>query len=190
MTQQIIYTGLANNDHRGETLRSAFIKANSNFTELYSIASNTSNTLNAAFAQANAGGNNVVTTVAVNAGSNTGNIAIDLTKQVNRIYPYDSKVGNQYTLADGVEGQIIYLVPHNAYTSVGGNVEYTTVSVSNARYRDVGTGDFIEGSVSWWLPFGGQYGMTDSYIKLGSYNSLVTLIYTDGHWNLPHSIFD
>lgn len=141
--------------------------------------------------QTTAYNDNILLTVSKNAGSNTGSIAIDLTKQVNKLHPYDSGDGDQYTLADGVEGQILHLVPNTAYSSAGVGVEYTTVSINHARYREVGSGDIIEATnANWWLPFGGQFGMTDGYIKLGSYNCLVTLIFTDGHWNLPHSIFD
>lgn len=187
MTQQFINTGQAADDHNGESLRSAFTKTNTNFTELYRTTANLSNDI----ANVSVYSSNVLSTVAKNTGSNTGNVTIDLTKQVNKIHPYDSTVGNQYILTDGVEGQILYLVPNNAYSSAGVNVEYTTMKIDHARYRDVGTGDIIETTnATWWLPFGGQFGMTDGYIKLGSYNCLVTLIFTDGHWNLPHSIFD
>lgn len=127
---------------------------------------------------------------AVNAGSNEDSVAIDITKQINILEPMGnsagSPVGNQYTLADGVEGQILYLVPSGTYN---GGDEYTTVKISHARYRNISDGNIIQQTdADWWLPFGGTLGTTDA--KTGSYNALVTLIFTEGHWNLPHSIFD
>lgn len=191
MSIEIINVGTQANDGTGDTLRDGFIKTNNNFSELYSTLQVVSTKANSSYDLANTSSGIILSTVSVNAGSNTGNVAIDLTKQVNKLHPYDSGNGNQYTLADGTEGQILHLVPNNAYSSAGVGVEYTTMRIDHARYRDPGSGDIIEATnANWWLPFGGQFGMTDNYIKLGSYNSLVTLIYTNGYWNLPHSIFD
>lgn len=125
----------------------------------------------------------------VNSGTNEGSVAIDITKQVNILEPMGSTgtpVGYQYTLADGSEGQILYLVPSGTY---GNGDEYTTVKINHARYRNITNGNIIEQTNAvGWLPFGGS--LTSDDAKIGSYNALVTLIFTEGHWNLPHSIFD
>lgn len=134
---------------------------------------------------------NTVSMVAgeADAGNNTGSVPIDLNKTINKLHPWGnagSVTGDQYTLADGIEGQIMYLVPRNGY---GSGDEYTTVKFAHCRYRDISSGNIIEANdIGWWLPFGGILGSSDA--KIGSYNSLITLIFTDGHWNLPHSIFD
>ncbi len=100
---------------------------------------------------------------------------LDLTKTVNKITPLSGGGSGQYTLADGVEGQIMYIVPASASDS-----EYTTMAFDHARWTN-GNNIISEGTdVSWWLPFHGSY--------FGS--SVITLIFTDGHWNLPHNYFD
>ena len=104
-------------------------------------------------------------------------IELDITATINKLYPL-SAGPNQYHLADGVEGQIMYLVP-----AIGGETadEYTSLNISHARFTD-NTGT-ISGSVYevtdavWWLPF-----------RTGA--ASLTLIFTDGYWNLPHGVFD
>lgn len=128
------------------------------------------------------GPTNILTTVAKDAGSSTGTIALDLTKLVNKIVPQTSGDDDQYTLADGIEGQIMYIV-------AGGdlNSEYTSMKFANARYRNA-SGNIVEASnVAFWLPFGGSL---TGESQMTAYNTSVTLIFTDGYWNLPHSIFD
>lgn len=103
---------------------------------------------------------------------------LDVTTLINKLTPQLSGGGQQYHLADGVEGQIMYLVP-----ATGGEVnnQYTTMSFDNARWSN-GNGVINEGtSVSWWLPFQNPNG--------GS-SAVLTLIFTDGAWNLPHNWFD
>jgi hypothetical protein len=100
--------------------------------------------------------------------------ALDLTKTINKLTPVTSGGGSQYTLADGVEGQIMYIVPASASDN-----QYTTMSFEHARWSN-GNNIINEGSdVSWWLPFHGNFG-----------SAVITLIFTDGHWNLPHNYFD
>lgn len=128
------------------------------------------------------GPTNILTTVTKDAGSSTGTIALDLTKLVNKIIPQTSGDNDQYTLADGIEGQIMYVV-------AGGDLsaEYTSMKFANARYRDT-SGNIVEASnVAFWLPFGGSL---TGESQNTAYNTSVTLIFTDGYWNLPHSIFD
>jgi hypothetical protein len=103
--------------------------------------------------------------------------ALDLTKSINKITPLTSGGGSQYTLADGVEGQIMYIVP-----ATGGEQmdEFTTISFDNARWTN-GNGVINESTdVSWWLPFRGYQAQS----------AVLTLIFTDGAWNLPHNYFD
>jgi hypothetical protein len=128
------------------------------------------------------GPTNILTTVTKDAGSSTGTIALDLTKLVNKIIPQTSGDDDQYTLADGIEGQIMYIV-------AGGDLsaEYTSMKFANARWRNT-SGNIVEASnVAFWLPFGGSL---TGESQNTAYNTSVTLIFTDGYWNLPHSIFD
>jgi len=72
----------------------------------------------------------------------------------------------------------MYIVP-----GTGGemNNQFTTMSFDNARWSN-GNGVINENtSVSWWLPFQNPNG--------GS-TAVLTLIFTDGAWNLPHNWFD
>jgi len=128
------------------------------------------------------GSTNILTTVTKDAGSQTGTIALDLTKSVNKIVPWISGDDDQYTLADGVEGQIMYIVAGGTVAS-----DYTSMKFAHARYRN-SIGNIVEDiNVAYWLPFGGN--LNGESINT-AYNTSVTLIFTDGHWNLPHSIFD
>jgi len=126
-------------------------------------------------------GSFVASTSTVDAGSNAGSIAIDLTKQINKLVPYGNGTtpsSDMYTLADGIEGQIMYLVPSGKYTNED---EYTTVKFAHARYSS-GTNIEETADKDWWLPFRGA--------TTPQHPMVVTLIFTDGHWNLPHSYFD
>jgi hypothetical protein len=99
---------------------------------------------------------------------------LDLTVSVNKLTPQSSNGPNQYHLSDGVEGQIMYIVPSSPFA---GN-EYTSMTIANARWSD-GNGYIYEGQASWWLPFRGNQAF-----------AVLTLIFTNGCWNLPHSVFD
>jgi hypothetical protein len=87
--------------------------------------------------------------------------AIDLTKTVNKLTP------GYYTLADGVEGQIMYLVRQTGLD--------TTVEISVAHARN-GASEYTDYP---HYPFAG-----------GSSNDLVTLIFTDGHWQSSGDSWD
>ena len=95
--------------------------------------------------------------------------ALDLTKSINKL------TSGFYTLADGVEGQIMYLVPQNGIT-VAGNVG---VSVANFR-----TSDFT-GAGGALLPFRiyNGVGVIDS-------TGLCTLIFTDSAWQQTGGAWD
>ena len=79
--------------------------------------------------------------------------AIDLTKSVNKLTP------GYYTLADGVEGQVMYLVRQTGLS--------TTVEIIVAHARN-GASEYTDYA---HYPFAGT-----------SSNDLTTLIFTDGHW--------
>jgi hypothetical protein len=89
--------------------------------------------------------------------------ALDLTKSVNKLAE-----GN-YTLADGVEGQIMYLVLRNG--SLPANV---AVLVANSRITGI---SYIGGSTL--LPFRVYENSNDDYYDS---TGLCTLIFTDGAW--------
>jgi hypothetical protein len=85
--------------------------------------------------------------------------AIDLTKSVNKL------TDGVYTLANGVEGQIMYLVAQN------GVVE-ANVSVLVANSRNIGVGTLS--------PFSVYDNSDDSYYD--NIGGICTLIFTDGAW--------
>lgn len=107
----------------------------------------------------------------------TAVVEIDTAKAINKLGPTTGFTSGDYHLSDGTEGQIMHIVPNAAIATN----EYTTVAIDNARWH---SGSSInEGSVNYWLPFSGIYGNSNA-------SAVVTLIFTDGHWNLPHSYFD
>ena len=85
--------------------------------------------------------------------------AIDLTKSINKL------TDGVYTLANGVEGQIMYLVAQN------GVVE-ANVSVLVANSRNIGVGTLS--------PFSVYDNSSDSYYD--NIGGICTLIFTDGAW--------
>jgi hypothetical protein len=87
--------------------------------------------------------------------------AIDLTKTVNKLTP-----GN-YSLADGVEGQVMYLVRQT------GTINTVIISVAHARNGASEYTDYPH------YPFAGT-----------SSNDLTTLIFTDGHWQSSGDSWD
>lgn len=95
---------------------------------------------------------------------------LDLTKQVQKL------TDGYYSLADGVEGQMIYLVPQNgtAYNNV-------TVSVANGRLVDEGTVGTVYTNID-FFPFRDTLGTA---IK-----NIVTLIFTDGAWQASSGQWD
>ena len=95
--------------------------------------------------------------------------ALDLTKSINKL------TSGNYTLADGVEGQIMYLVPQDGIT-VAGNVG---VSVANFRMADfTGTGGSL-------LPFRIYNG-----VDLMDSTGMCTLIFTDNAWQQSGGAWD
>ena len=89
-------------------------------------------------------------------------IALDLTKSVNKL-----AIGN-YTLADGVEGQIMYLV-----RQTGATYNAIMINVANAR---------VDGTL---------YTTIDYYpFDNGSFLNMSTLIFTDGAWQADIGSWD
>jgi hypothetical protein len=107
-----------------------------------------------------------------------GTIELNVNAKVNKLVPQASSGGSQYHLADGYEGQVMHIVAATGGEQIS---EYTSMSFDHARWSNNTSstpGVINEGlNVSWWLPFRG--GAT-----------ALTLVFADGSWNLPHSIFD
>jgi hypothetical protein len=88
--------------------------------------------------------------------------AIDLTKSVNKL------TNGIYSLADGVEGQIMYLVPRN-----GVNPEDVAVSVAHSRIAGIA---YTPATLAPFRVY--EYANDDYYNSTG----MCTLIFTDGAW--------
>jgi hypothetical protein len=208
MSQQTINTGNSANDRSGDSLRSAFTKINSNFTELYTaLGLNADTDLNlGAFeftgstisttdssgitvAQATTitsdltvGGDITLDGVVKHstiektggAGSETST-ALDLAKSVQVLVSADGN-DDSWSLADGVEGQIMYFVPKGA----GLNNHY--INIANVRYFS--EGGYTVGPKS-WIPF-----QIDDNLRAEDWRSLAVAVFTDGAWNTDTSWFD
>jgi len=95
-----------------------------------------------------------LSTVAKTGGDQITPTAIDLTKNVNKL------TSGRYTLADGVEGQLMYIVPQHSSGAVDMLIE-----VANA---DLGIGAVIN---------------QDLVFKGDGTSQVITLIFTDGAWS-------
>jgi hypothetical protein len=103
-------------------------------------------------------------------------IVLDVYATINKLTPI-SGIAQHYYLEDGVEGQIMYIA-----LATGGemNAEDTCMSFDHARWSN-GLGNLTEDTgVTSWMPFRNSSG--------GS--TILTLVFIDGHWNLPHNFFD
>ena len=89
--------------------------------------------------------------------------AIDLTKSVNEL------TSGTYTLADGVQGQIMYLVPRT-----GASLSTITVTVANARVMYTGSNPAAVYVAKAWQPFVPTIN--------GPTQNISTLIFTSGAW--------
>ena len=114
------------------------------------------------------GGNTPADNVTITV-SNLLPTAIDLTKSINKL------IDGDYTLADGVEGQIMYLVPQD-----GTALNNVSVSVANARVGGNTTGAEL-------LPFRIYEHSGDGFYE-GT--GLCTLIFTDGAWQQSGGAWD
>jgi len=108
------------------------------------------------------------------AGSETST-ALDLTKSVQVLVSADGN-DDSWSLADGVEGQIMYFVPKGA----GLNNHY--INIANVRYFS--EGGYTVGPKS-WIPF-----QIDDNLRAEDWRSLAVAVFTDGAWNTDTSWFD
>jgi hypothetical protein len=109
----------------------------------------------------------IYSTVESIGGSDSGSAtALDLTKAVQVLDSADTN-NDTFSLADGVEGQIMYFVPKGT-TTAG-----IYVIIDNARTWNGSS--YITGSFA-WVPFDVDGGT--------NFKSLATAIFTDGAWNL------
>jgi hypothetical protein len=102
--------------------------------------------------------------------SNNGS-NIDLTKAIHKL------TQNDYNLADGIEGQVIHLVPQPNVSDVGA----IWVQVANARH---GTNTWTG---AWLAPF--RQTLSGDYQDIID-SSLCTLIFTDGAWQQTGGLWD
>lgn len=144
MAKQTINLGTAADTKSGDPLRTAFTKINQNFDELYA-----------------GGASGVSTTVAKTGGVGVNNkVALDLTKSINKL------AAGYYSLADGVEGQILRVVKQT------GNTDTTVIYVTN-KCRINGT----------------EY--TNNYIEpFANGQNVITFIYTDNAWQSDNGLWD
>ena len=141
MTQQIINVGTVANDGQGDSLRTAFIKSNDNFTELYTsaitiptIVSGNSNV----FVNANA---NV--TIGVRGVANVMVVSSNLVTITG-----DLAVTGNASLTGNIVGDAIY----NGTTSIqipspGGNASVAVAGVSNIAVWST-DGQYVSGTIS------------------------------------------
>lgn len=100
--------------------------------------------------------------------------ALDLTKSINKL---TDNAGSNYTLADGVEGQIMHLVPKDG--AVRANI---WINIDHVRILS----DYTSTAAIIANP--AYYPFTPS--TSGNVLNVVTLIFTDGAWNVSGGSFD
>jgi hypothetical protein len=115
-------------------------------------------------------------TIEKTGGANSGTAtALDLTKSVQVLVSADAD-DDSWSLADGVEGQIMYFVPKGA----GLNNHY--INIANVRYFS--EGGYTVGPKT-WIPF-----QIDDNLRAEDWRSLAVAVFTDGAWNTDTSWFD
>ena len=110
----------------------------------------------------------------IGTGDNVYPTALDLTKTINKL---TDNTGSYYTLADGVEGQIMYLVPKDGATVAG-----IAVFIEHARILNNATTTATVINNPEYFPFTGA--------ATNWNNNMATLIFTDGAWNVSTGSFD
>jgi hypothetical protein len=100
--------------------------------------------------------------------------AIDLTKTINKL---ENNTGSNYTLADGVEGQIIYLVPRDGATN---DSVYIIVNHGRVLNNSGATTAAVFTDIA-FNPFGTDTAMT---------SNVITMIFTDGAWQSSGGVWD
>jgi hypothetical protein len=96
-------------------------------------------------------------------------IVLDVTKAIHKL------ANGEYSLADGQEGQIIYIVPQTGATPLGVELYITNARVVSNSYSEV-----INNGL--FLPFSGSVN--------NNLRNVITLIFTDGAWNLSTGEWD
>lgn len=112
---------------------------------------------------ASSGGNPTYATEA----NNHLNLTLNLNIPIHKLSGYDSV---NYIVNNGVEGQIIYLVPAS-----NGNLSGVNITFSNARFNN-GTGIISTQS---------NYSITLYQGEHSHSGAIATIIFTDGCWNIP-----
>jgi len=106
-----------------------------------------------------------------------GPLPLDLTKSVHRLNgPGDADA--LYSLADGTEGQIIYLVPNS-------DTYYQTATVVVNEARVLGNSAINTATLYTNAVFKPFFDSTDASVK-----NVVTLIFTDGAWQSSSGLWD
>lgn len=100
--------------------------------------------------------------------------AIDVTKTINKL---GDNTGSYYTLADGIEGQIMYLVPKDGATNLG-----TSITVAHGRVLNA------SGSTSATVYTDIAFNPFNAYS--GDIPNVVTMIFTDGAWQASAGAWD
>lgn len=132
MARQIINISTIANDRNGDPIRTAFTKVNSNFEELYNNIASTS-------------------TVAKTGGAFETQTPLDLTKITQKL------TDGFYSVADGVEGQVMYLVQQDGATGTA-TVYFANGRVGGTTYNNIFMTPFNNGQ------------------------NLIVLLFTDGAW--------
>jgi hypothetical protein len=106
--------------------------------------------------------------------------AIDLTKSVNKL------TDGQYTLADGVEGQIMYFVPQTGAYSYNGVNTPILITITNVRRWNSSTGLAEVSTPGGWLPFVENAVDNAGAEIIGRFgaSTMAYAIFTDGAWNV------
>ena len=136
MTQQVIDVGNVANDGEGDPIRTAFIKTNNNFSQLFSLSSNSISNGNSAVSIPNSNGNvyisagNVANIVTVTANGlnttgnvNAGNVLANAYYYANGA-PFIGGGGSQLLVGTATTPVIVPLASANSINvlTAGGNV--------------------------------------------------------------------
>jgi hypothetical protein len=98
-------------------------------------------------------------------------VALDITKSVQKL------ANGDYTLEDGIEGQIMYLVPQT-----GADYNNVYLVIANARVATDSTSGAEIRQNNEFLPFINS--------RANNLSNVITLIFTDGAWNLSGGEWD
>jgi plastocyanin len=149
MAKQTIGIGTAANDGEGDPLRTAFIKVNENFTEVYNTSNSVYSQANSAYSQANSNFTSAVTRLSVTNSGNSG-------------YLIDQYSGNNPTVYISGGETISFLLnnvtghPFMIRASANGtnyNTGLTHVSTTGTVLTGSNAQAQITGTLYWKVPF-------------------------------------